>query len=312
MKRIAFELKLLFIPCKENDFKPHLLQSRILFVYLAALVSFKIISIIFVIYFPNTIHFADVSENLLVALTNQQRQEEGLPVLEQNPVLSKAAYQKAQDMIANNYFAHQSPTGLTPWHWFSEVDYDYRAAGENLAIGFLDSEEVVQAWMDSPTHRANLLNSEFEEIGIAVLKGDFNGKETTIIVQHFGSPLAVKTEEIPSLKEETIPVIEEPEKELAEEPLQKDEIAKVVAGETSVKTSLFEFFALHYSNILQGIIIASLMLVALALILDIFIQIKIQDRFLILKSVLLLVMLALLFFLNKESIIDLIPHNLRI
>ncbi len=92
----------------------------------------------------------------MLELTNEERIDNGLSALELNPKLELAAQQKAQDILSKDYFAHQSPDGFTPWYWFEKVGYDYQYAGENLAIGFLDSEEVSQAWLESPSHRANL------------------------------------------------------------------------------------------------------------------------------------------------------------
>lgn len=111
----------------------------------------------------------------------------GLPPLSENPVLDRAAALKAADMMQKNYFAHTSPDGTDPWHWFKVSGYNYRFAGENLAIGYVDSQEVNQAWLDSPTHRANILNRNYKEIGIAVLQGSFQGAKTTVVVQEFGT-----------------------------------------------------------------------------------------------------------------------------
>jgi hypothetical protein len=108
--------------------------------------------------------------------------------LKVNPVLERAAQLKADDMAAKGYFAHNSPEGLTPWHWFKAAGYNFVYAGENLAVRFYDSVDVVRAWMDSPGHRANILNSHFTEIGIGIAEGTFEGRPTVFVVQMFGSP----------------------------------------------------------------------------------------------------------------------------
>ena len=92
-------------------------------------------------------------------------------------------------MIKNNYFAHTSPAGIAPWHWFDENKYDYKYAGENLALGFSSVESEHQAWMDSPTHKKNILNPNFKEIGIAVGKGTIDNNLVTIAVQEFGAKM---------------------------------------------------------------------------------------------------------------------------
>ncbi len=127
----------------------------------------------------------------LVDLANSDRSEENLGNLKISPVLVEAAQAKANDMAEKGYFAHNSPEGLTSWHWFSEAGYSFSYAGENLAVNFSDSMDVENAWMKSPTHRANIMNGKFTEIGIATAVGEYKGKETVFVVQMFGTPRAV-------------------------------------------------------------------------------------------------------------------------
>lgn len=128
-----------------------------------------------------------VTAEEVVNLTNQERQSQGLNLLTINPVLSQAAQAKAADMIAHNYWAHTSPAGLTPWTFFKNVNYRYLYAGENLARDFFDSNAVITAWMNSPTHKDNILSSRYRETGIAVVQDMFQGQETTLVVQLFGT-----------------------------------------------------------------------------------------------------------------------------
>ncbi|MBP6858799.1 MAG: hypothetical protein KBC33_03140 [Candidatus Pacebacteria bacterium] len=132
---------------------------------------------------------AAVISSSLVELANTDRNNASIPSLRTNPVLERAAQAKADDMAAKGYFAHNSPNGTTPWHWLARAGYDYAHAGENLAIDFFESADVEKAWMNSPLHRANILNAEFTEIGIATARGMYNGHETTFVVQMFGKPL---------------------------------------------------------------------------------------------------------------------------
>jgi hypothetical protein len=90
-------------------------------------------------------------------------------------------------MAKNSYFSHDSPTGVTPWHWFKEAGYPFVHAGENLAVYFTDSGEVVNAWMNSPTHRANIVGSQYREIGVGTARGTYDGFETVFVVQMFGT-----------------------------------------------------------------------------------------------------------------------------
>ncbi len=103
--------------------------------------------------------------------------------------LSAAAAQKAADMFARDYWAHISPVGTQPWYFITESGYSYRYAGENLARDFSDAKSVVDAWVASPSHRENLLNSRYQDIGIAVIDGQLEGRETTLVVQFFGTKL---------------------------------------------------------------------------------------------------------------------------
>jgi len=129
----------------------------------------------------------------IIQLTNIDRSQFDLPILKNNSELDHAAYLKAQDMINNDYFAHTSPQGKDSWYWFEKANYDYHYAGENLAINFNNANEVNNAWMNSPTHRENILNKNYSEIGIAIISGEFDKKDTTIIVQMFGKEFKTKT-----------------------------------------------------------------------------------------------------------------------
>jgi uncharacterized protein YkwD len=129
--------------------------------------------------------------NGVVQYTNQHREQHGLLPLHYNAKLSKAAEAKIDDMLAQQYFEHNSPQGKTPADIIAEAGYEFIVVGENLALGnFLNDEVLVQAWMDSPGHRANILNGKFVEIGVAVRKGAFEGKTVWLAVQEFGSPLS--------------------------------------------------------------------------------------------------------------------------
>jgi uncharacterized protein YkwD len=133
---------------------------------------------------------AAVISATLVDLANDDRGEEDLGSLTVNPKLVAAAQAKADDMVKNGYFAHNSPDGKTSWYWFAQENYSFSYAGENLAVNFSDSEDVERAWMKSPTHRANIMNGKFTEIGIATAVGKYEGKETVFVVQMFGTPRA--------------------------------------------------------------------------------------------------------------------------
>jgi hypothetical protein len=158
-------------------------------------------------------NIASVIVSVLVDLTNTKRTDQNLQSLKINPILTEAAQMKANDMAEKGYFSHTSPDGKSPWHWFIKANYRFIYAGENLAVDFSESEDVVNAWLNSEDHRENLLNGKFSEIGIAVAKGKLNGRDTLFVVQMFGHPLETNIEksspvEIPRI-DETEPSNEE-------------------------------------------------------------------------------------------------------
>lgn len=130
-----------------------------------------------------------ITEKSVITLVNADRSARGIAQLNESPELSRAAMEKAMDMVANNYFDHDSPSGLTPWYWIEKNDYNFRFAGENLAINFNDNNDQENAWMDSPSHRKNILNPKYAEIGVAVLKGKINGRISILTVQLFGKKI---------------------------------------------------------------------------------------------------------------------------
>ncbi len=133
-------------------------------------------------------NMAAVISSVVVELTNTDRSTEGLATLSVSEQLTRVAEAKANDMASKSYFAHTSPEGLTPWHWFKEEGYVFAYAGENLAVDFSESADVVRAWMNSPTHRANIVGTQFTEIGVAVAEGTYQGRPATFVVQVFGTP----------------------------------------------------------------------------------------------------------------------------
>lgn len=175
---------------KENNYKPFQI-SRL---------GLSILALVWL--FTFTLNFFDCylirQNNLTASLQtidivseiNNIRKSYGLPPLIENPKLNVAALLKAQDMIEKDYFSHYSPSGVTPWDWFKTVNYNYSYAGENLALNFWNSNETIEAWLSSPTHRANIINSKYLETGVAILNGTTpTTKESkVVVVQLFGTP----------------------------------------------------------------------------------------------------------------------------
>jgi hypothetical protein len=187
MSRLAHYL----IPHHSNNQRARLLHSSSLSWIIVLFIVFQLAVSKFSAVFPSILGYASqIPPEQIISLTNSQRQAKGLSVLRLDPELSKAAAQKAADMFAKDYWAHVSPTGTQPWYFISQVGYNYRYAGENLARDFSDPQSVVNAWMNSPSHRDNLLSSHYQDIGVAVVDGTLGGKETTLVVQMFGTRLS--------------------------------------------------------------------------------------------------------------------------
>ncbi|MBU2028683.1 CAP domain-containing protein [Patescibacteria group bacterium] len=140
---------------------------------------------------------AAITPKEVIEMVNASRQAENLEVLAENKKLSQAAEAKVEDMLKEKYFAHNSPSGKTPWFWMEKAGYDYRYAGENLAIDFKNTEDQHAAWMKSPTHKKNILNKDFQEIGVAVKQGFIEGHLAIITVQEFGTPMSFVPASLP-------------------------------------------------------------------------------------------------------------------
>ncbi|MBP6045090.1 MAG: CAP domain-containing protein [Microgenomates group bacterium] len=179
----------LFLPAQHNNYRAKVIHHDVLTAYLV--VGFLLVSLnkFVVLPFDNVLGLAkDITVTKLVEYTNEQRVNNGLKPLIYNQKLATAAANKAQNMFANNYWAHFGPNGETPWQFITASGYRYESAGENLAKNFLYSKNVVSAWMNSPTHRENMLRKDFTEVGFAVVDGGLVGEQTTLVVQMFGRP----------------------------------------------------------------------------------------------------------------------------
>ncbi len=180
----------LFIPHESNNQKAKILHPSSLTLIAVLLISFQFLLNFTGNTFPKVLGYAaNISPSEVIRLTNQKRVENGLLPLSENSTLSSAALAKGNDMFAKGYWAHFAPDGTSPWSFFLSFGYKYRYAGENLARDFSDSSSVVDAWMNSPSHRENILNANYKEMGIGVVNGNLAGADTTIVIQFFGAPL---------------------------------------------------------------------------------------------------------------------------
>ncbi len=190
MNKFQEALREHFIPHEGNNHQPHFLRTKLVLLLLALVFAVQGLYITSTfIALPSSKNFAAIFATVLIDQTNEKRGEEHLGTLAYNIQLEDAAKMKADDMAAKGYFAHNSPDGKTPWDWIDKAHYDFSAAGENLAVNFVDSKDVTEAWMHSPSHRANIVNPNYTEIGIATAQGVYKGRTAIFVVQMFGRPL---------------------------------------------------------------------------------------------------------------------------
>lgn len=179
-----------FFPTEANRGTPYGLSRRAFLGYLLVAVF------LFFSFYFRSLPLASLVEPLLTfppqevsALLNQARVEMGLSALQENPVLARAAKKKVNDMFSRQYFSHRTPDQKEPWTFLEEEGYKFSAAGENLAVNFTSARQAHDALMASPSHRANILNPAFREVGIAVREGQFEGYSSIMVAQFFGTPV---------------------------------------------------------------------------------------------------------------------------
>ncbi len=252
------------VPRPSNNHKAKLIQPSILFLFTLVFVIFQFVLNYYshsnsdILGFSSQINISEV-----VNITNQKRIDSGLSPLSLNQTLSDAAYTKGKDMINRDYWAHVAPDGTQPWKFFKDFGYSYRYAGENLARDFSSASSAVDAWMNSPSHKENILNPKYKEIGIGVVEGDLSGSDTTIIVQFFGtkysdkvtSPLAQAS----STENTKIPTIPTSEPQLNEIPKVATEVkAENISLQPEAKVLISPFIT---TKVTSYIIVAILVIV---------------------------------------------------
>lgn len=310
-----------FIPHEGNNHQPHMLRREtILFIGVMVLA----IEVLFVFRSFGIISMdkltALILPNSLVDETNAARASDDLSSLKPSALLGAAARDKANDMAKNGYFAHTSPTGVTPWYWFQKVGYNFEYAGENLAINFIDSQDVMNAWMNSPEHRANILDSHFTQIGIATAEGTYEGRPAIFVVQLFGTPAPIaasassaavasaepvvisQSSSVTAAGENTFVAVKGAETSSIASPVASSVSSTVVAGSTSVSTqqsnSVADAWASPHQTI-NYLYYALGALIILALVLNIFIKFEIQHGYLIFNGLLLIVFLGAMIVVNN-------------
>ncbi|OHA96565.1 MAG: hypothetical protein A3J09_01220 [Candidatus Zambryskibacteria bacterium RIFCSPLOWO2_02_FULL_51_21] len=305
-------LKKHFIPHEGNGHRPHILHRKNAAQLIGVILFFELILFVLpglnFVSFLQTLNVTAVLPGVLSALTNAERLENNLPELRENPLLDEAARLKAEDMARNAYFAHTSPEGKTPWYWFQKAGYSYVYAGENLAVNFIDSADVTEAWMNSPTHRANIIKGAYTEMGTGIATGVYKGNQTVFVAQVYGRPAVVAAAErsISKSSDESMlssasehgqislnnaPPSPEPANVLGEAQVKSPSTNRVT--QNAVK-EFFKEAAASPRQATDAMLYSVLGIITLALLFNIFIKIKHQHPDLILNgAVVMAVILAL-------------------
>lgn len=190
------------IPSKTNSHHPHFFRHSVIVPILVLVLVLEFGALLqSIVFFRSGSMMASVLPGAVSSLTNVARESNGLFPLTIDKMLTRAAQEKANDMSIKGYFSHVSPDGTLPWQWIRSVGYDYQYAGENLAVNFTDSNDLVNAWMASPEHRNNILKTNYTEIGIGMATGTYQGREAVFVVQYLASPLKLNT-----IKSESVPI----------------------------------------------------------------------------------------------------------
>ena len=176
-------LRKLFLPNKKNNHHPYAIRP------LGLVVAFGLLLLVNTTYnivsakqFQVLGYATNINVSDLNSLSNSERTSRGLKAYSLNSKLNTAAYNIAKDMFAKNYWSHYDPSGKPHWHFITEAGYAYSYAGENLAKDFNSSNGVVSAWMNSSTHRANILSKTYKDAGYAAVNGKLSGSKTTLVV----------------------------------------------------------------------------------------------------------------------------------
>lgn len=231
-------LKHLLVAHAHNDHTPHLLREFGLGIIILLGIFLLGASFGSSLFLKKTVLGASVAASVLVDMTNESRLAYNAAPLVRSEKLDQAAQLKAADMSTKSYFSHNSPEGVTPWHWLKEVGYTFVYAGENLAIDFTESREIQNAWLNSPLHKDNILNVQFQEIGIATMEGVYNNRPTIFVVQMFGTPALASEKPIATFA--AVDTTPEAEKSLATSEntgsgiQEQDEVRGTVKGDNSL------------------------------------------------------------------------------
>lgn len=269
-------IKKFFIPHTDNDFKPGFFGNKASFVLSISIVS----AFFFTLNIPDILtsvasnsQLSSILPSILIELTNEERNQISIDKLNSNEQLNKAAQMKAEDMASKDYFSHTNPEGKRSWHWLQDVGYKYQYAGENLAVNFYESEAVTVAWMNSPTHKANIVKSAYTEIGTGVATGTFNGVNSIYVAQVYADPFIEAT--------------------------VNNQASVIGSFNPDSLKNFFSYLLYDNHDLTNRIFIGLLIFVFIALTLTIFVKFKIQHRHLIRNALIICTLIIILLLINQ-------------
>ena len=181
----------LVVPHPRNNFKPKALSHHGLSAAAALFIAAKIFTLFILISaIPAGNAFSQsISEQNIIALTNDSRAAFNEQALTQNTALDTAAELKAEDMLDNQYFSHVSPDGLSASDFITNAGYNYIIAGENIAINYYSDTGAAEGWVNNPEHTSTTLDGDYENIGVGIVEGDYRGIPAVIVVEMFGTSM---------------------------------------------------------------------------------------------------------------------------
>jgi len=317
-------LRRLFIPHRGNRYRPQFFKIQIILFVLAGASLLHVIALTL----PNFLqekdfYTADIIKSVLVAYANDVRTAQNIAPLQESPLLTRAAQEKANDMAQKGYFAHYRPEdGREPWAWIRDVKYEYAYAGENLALHFTESKDVVEGWIASPKHYANIIKGSYTEVGTGIATGTYDGVESIVVVQFYASPGGKATQEKPaemhapkqyamtnkatSTLPQKIEVITEITESSSENKTGTTTIAYTapltsVLGVSTQKNDLLRSIIYAPKMVALYATLALLVLTVVAYILAILIHARIQHQYVIRNGAVLIMCLLLLVFVNNTK-----------
>lgn len=302
-------LKNYFIPNESNDNQPHSLRENSI-IYFLLIVVFAELLFFSALFSPIASSFKDniaaILPGVLISSANKEREERDINQLIINPVLESAAQLKADDMAKRGFFSHTNPDGKQPWFYLEQAGYEFDSAGENLAVNFIDSKDVHKAWMKSSTHRANIVQGKFTEIGIATSRGEYKGKDVIFVAQFFAKPKAGSlnyfVDDVDKKIQDTEKLLVLDNLDLKESSIKREvRNSNVLGADTGLNENSFlnNIFSSPRSTA-NLILIFVFVTIYVSLIFKIFIRIKYQHKKPTLYGILLITITLSLIIFNKE------------